>query len=321
MLRFAGNLSGSVFSEQLFLGGDWFGYRTRGAAELPRDAGFAPHLKNEEETEYQLTYARQLTPRVDLLAEAWYREDHHLIEDYDPDVYFDPTVAGDLALTPATFGYPPSGPGSVNYFLANLVSGKREARGIDLAIDRHLAGPWQASFQYSWKDAEGNSNSDGAADLQGDFLVLDPRQPWMWGDLPGTIEHQVKAFGSYRLPFGLEVGGLVYWNSGAVFTEADIVRPTTHTIYYNHRREDGTYVGTGEQRHSGYATLDLRLRYFRQLAADWGLDLFLDVFNALDNQDPLRITEAHNNPDFSYREPRLLLEPRRYQVGVRVSFR
>ena len=32
MVRFAGNLSGSVYAQQVWLGDDWFTYRTRGSA-------------------------------------------------------------------------------------------------------------------------------------------------------------------------------------------------------------------------------------------------------------------------------------------------
>ncbi len=42
--------------------------------------------------------------------------------------------------------------------------------------------------------------------------------------------------------------------------------------------------------------------------------------NALDNQGPIRIEEAHDSPDFAYRAPRLLLAPRRYQLGVKVAW-
>ena len=317
MIRFAGNLSGSIWADQVFLGGDWFTYRTRGSATLARDAGFAPDLKNQVATEVQLAYGANLTPAVGFLAQLYHRSEDNLIEDYDPAVYFNPAVAGRLALTPADFGYPPSGPGSVNYFLGNLVGGKRRAWGLDLSLERRFAGVWGASLQYSWKRAEGNSTSNGDANLQGDLIDLDPRQPYMYGPLPGTIEHQVKAFGSYRTPWNLELGALVYWNGGAVFTESDIFRPGSYDIYYNHRLPDGSYVRTGTERHPAYTTVDLRLGYSIPNRRRGRLRVILDVMNALDNQGPIRVEEAHNSPDFAYRAPRLLLAPRRYQVGVK----
>ncbi len=320
MIRFAGNLSGSIWEDQVFLGGDWFTYRTRGSATLARDAGFAPNLENQVATEVQLAYRADLARGMTALVQLYHRREDHLIEDYDPSVYFNPAVAGRLALTPAEFGYPASGPGAVNYVLGNLVGGKRRAWGLDLSLERRFDGAWGASLQYSWKRAEGNSTSNGDANLQGDFLALDPRQPYMYGPLPGTIEHQVKVFGSYRTPWRLEVGALVYWNSGAVFTESDIFRPGSYDIYYNHLLPDGRYVRAGTGREPAYTTVDLRLGYAIPVGRAGRWRLILDVMNALDNQGPIRIEEAHNDPEFAYRAPRLLLAPRRYQLGVKYDW-
>ena len=320
MIRFVGNLTGSVFADEVFLGGDWFSYRERGASRLRREAAFAPALENEEEEELQLTYGVNLSDTWALTAQLWRREDRNLIEDYDPAVYFDPAVAGNLAIPPGEFGYPPSGAGDVVFFLGNLAGGERESQGLDLALTRRERDNWSLALQYSWKEAEGNSNTDAAADLQGDFLFLDPRQPYMWGPLPGTIENQAKLFGTWRSPWKLELGALVYWNDGAVYTEATRHRPTGSNILYNYRRPDGTFVRSGQESYPGYTTVDLRL----SLPVDFAsvrAQFYVDVFNALDNQDPIRVEESHNGAEFTvYQEPRLLLEPRRWQFGARLSF-
>lgn len=321
MIRFAGNLSGSIYGDQVFIGSDWFTYRTRGSSVLRRDAGFAPNLENEKETEVQLAYAADLGRTLAVLGQAWYRRDSNLIEDYDPAVYFNPAVAGDLVLSPGRFGYGPGGPTDVNYFLGNLVGGKREAWGLDLSVQRRFKGSWGGAVQYSYRRAKGNSNTNSAADLQGDFLDLDPRQPYMYGTQPGTIRHQVKVFGSWQSPIGPELGWLWYWNGGAAFTESTIFRPASHAIYYNHQAADGSYARTGDERHPSYDQLDLRLRQVFRLGKGLSLDLFLDVLNVLDDQSTIRVEEAHNHPEFTvYGEPRLLLEPRRFQVGARLSF-
>ena len=321
MIRFVGNLTGSIFADEVAIGGDWFAYRERGAARLRREAAFAPALDNEEEEEIELTYGANFGEVWGFLAEVWRREDRNIIEDYDPAVYFNPAVSGDLAIPPGEFGYPPSGAGDVVFFLGNLVGAERVTKGVDLALNRREQGGWSMGLQYSWKDAQGNSNSDAAADLQGDFLFLDPRQPYMYGPLPGSIENQAKLFGSWRSPWKLVVGGLVYWNDGAVYTEATRHRPTGSNILYNYRRPDGTFVRTGQQKHPGYTTVDLRLT----LPVDFGdrvhADFYVDVLNALDDQSAIRVEESHNGAEFTvYQEPRLLLEPRRWQVGVRVGF-
>src|SRR5690606_16871371 len=134
---------------EVFIGTDWFNYRTRGSAVVRRDAGFAPNLENESEQEVELAYTADLGHSLGVLAQAWYRRDSNIIEDYDPAVYFNPAVAGDLALSPEQFGYGPGGPTDVNYFLGNLVGAKRHAWGLDLALQRRFAGSWSGALQYS----------------------------------------------------------------------------------------------------------------------------------------------------------------------------
>ena len=320
MVHFGGNVSGRVLHEQVFIGNDWYTYRTRGSAAIV-DAGFAPNLKNPYQDEYSLTYGINFTPTLGFTAQAWRRSDRQMIEDYDPAVYFDAS-AGRFRLDPGVFGYPPSGAGAVNFFLANIVGAKRDTDGVDLALEKRFSNNWNGAVQYSWKRGRGNSNSDGNADLQGDLLEVDPRQPYMMGRLPGVVPHQVKLFGSYRTPWNLEIGGLFYWNAGAYYTEGDRaygiiiphdLTPSDHT--------DFNYVQQGDRQHPSWQTFDLKFRYQVNMIRALGVDLFLDVYNVFDNQDVVFVEAVHNDPDFKIQgEPRSVLDPRRFQVGARLTF-
>jgi outer membrane receptor protein involved in Fe transport len=86
----------------------------------------------------------------------------------------------------------------------------------------------------------------------------------------------------------------------------------------NHRRPDGTYARTGDEKQPSYYTVDLRLRYPWELPRGVVIDLFADVYNLLDNQDTLLVEEGYNDPQFQYGAPRLMLEPRRWELGVRI---
>lgn len=328
MVHFAGNVSGRVLGEELWIGDGFFQYRTRGRADV-RDAAFAPNLKNQTQEEYSLTYGINLTPTYGFTAQAYQRKDSNLIEDYDPYVYFagdryHGTAPAHLMLSPTVFGYPESGlPGLANFFLGNLYGAERETVGVDLALERRFSNNWAGSIQYSWKDAEGNTNSDANADLQGDLAELDPRQPYMYGNLPGTIPHQVKLYGMYRTPFNLEVGGLAYYSSGAYYTETDVLYIGIHQ---NHdltpaNGNDFEYTKMGAEQHPSYTLFDLKFRYLVPFRGDMAVDLFLDVYNALDNQQAIYLEQSHNDGTFTrYGEDRTLLEPRRFQVGARLKF-
>ncbi|HEX8153138.1 MAG TPA: hypothetical protein VF698_08445, partial [Thermoanaerobaculia bacterium] len=84
--------------------------------------------------------------------------------------------------------------------------------------------------------------------------------------------------------------------------------------------DDGKYVTMGNKQHPSWQTFDLKLRYLLKFGRV-GTDLFLDVYNLFNNQDALYLTQAHNDPDrFVYDEAKTLIDPRRYQVGVRLTF-
>jgi Carboxypeptidase regulatory-like domain len=337
MVHFAGNITGTVNAEQLFIGNDWFTYRLRGSATV-RDAGFAPNLKNQTQDEYSLTYGINLTPTWAFMAQAFRRVDENLIEDYDPHVYWElpgyacptsgctptsiPAEYRPFLLTPGQHGYPPTGiDGPVNFYLANAIGAERQTDGLDLAFERRFSGNWTANIQYMWRNAEGNITSDANADLVGDAIEYDPRQPYMYGKLQGTADHQFKVYGMYRLPFNLEIGGLAYWNSGAHYTESEIFLPGQYDIYLPIHKDDGTFAQRGTETHPSYYTVDAKLRYLLPVRR-FNVDLFLDVYNVTNNQEAIFVTQAHNDPDprFTYQSDRVLLSPRRYQTGVRLRF-
>jgi hypothetical protein len=340
MVHFGGNVSGTVNAEQLFIGNEWYSYRLRGSATT-RDAGFAPNLKNQTQDEFSLTYGINLNPTWAFMAQGFVRKDENLIEDYDPHVYWEMpgyacpasgcvgnVVPDEFELVPGDFGYPPTGiEGPTNFFLANAIGAERETTGIDLALERRFSGNWTTNIQYSWRDATGNLTSDGNADLVGDAIEYDPRQPYMNGTLQGTIQHQIKVYGNYRLPFNLEVGALAYWNSGAAYTKSEIFLPGQYDIYLPAPKADGTFEKRGTETHPSYMTVDAKLRYLMPVR-NFNVDLFLDIYNLTNNQDAIYVTQAVNDTLvnqqgqqlFPYQSDRTLLAPRRYQAGVRLRF-
>src|SRR3546814_5048942 len=79
-----------------------------------------------------------------------------------------------------------------NYVIGTLKGGERKYQGLQVTLQKQKSNNWQGMLSYTYNDAEGNSNSDGNADFQGDWIALDPRAPNQWGPQPGNIEHQFK---------------------------------------------------------------------------------------------------------------------------------
>ena len=327
MVHFGGNISGRITHEQIWLNHDWYSYRIRGSAEV-RDCSWTPNTRDALSREYSLTHEIDWGAGLVMATQVYYREDRNIIEDYDLFTYVhhyegDP-IWGHLDLSFEDFGYGPEGPtGPANYFLSNLIGAKRNIYGLDFELSKRFQDGSFIVGQYSFKHSEGNSQSDGNADLQGDFIHLDPRNDWMYGPTPGTIPHKIKIFGTYRTPFGLDVGALFYWNNGMIFTESYDFLPGRYSIYYNW--PTGTdlnpdYAKTGQEITNGYYQLDLKFNYTLRLMEPAILQVFFDIYNVTNNQASIDIQYARNDKDWDYKETCEILMPMRFYVGARIRF-
>jgi len=326
MVHFAGNITGAVRNEQIWLNHDWFTFRVRGSAE-ERDAVWTPNTRDALSHEASLTHEIDVGDGLVFATQVYYRQDRKIIEDYDLFTYVehyegDP-VWGDLDLSFQDFGYPESGPpGTANYFLSNLIGAKREMYGLDFEVSKRFQNGSFLVAQYSYKNAKGNSQSDGNADLQGDFIQLDPRNDWMWGRTPGSIPHKIKLFGTYRTPFGLDIGALFYWNSGMVYTESYDFIPGRYSIYYNWPLNDAETLmaKTGTEQTPDYYQIDLKFNYTLRFMQTASIQFFCDIYNLTNSQQALDVQYARNDPQWDYQDVVELLMPMRFYVGTRIRF-
>jgi hypothetical protein len=332
MTTFAGTLTGSVREEKVFVGDRWLTFRVRGGDAAGFDGFFAPTTKTPYTDEIMFGYERALTPNQSLSFTYTNRVTEDIMEDYDLGFYTDPDAVGGYALPLEYFGF---GEGGVeqpdaNYFLATLYGAKREYEGIEVTWRKRRSADsnWFGLASYSYNDAEGNSNSDGNADLAGDFLYLDPRAPNVWGTQNGNVEHLLKLAGSYRWENGIEVGATYAWNSGTTYTES-FVQYSRHTpIRVGEAYEDNGATQAwlaadtvGTQTTPSYGTLNLRLKYALDFGNRYTAEFFVDVFNALDDQAATRVQDlAAGDAVYDYNEESAWVLPRRFYLGARVSF-
>lgn len=325
MIHFAGNISGQITHEQIWLNNAWYTYRVRGSEE-ERDARWTPNTKDGYSREVSLTHEIDLGNGVAMATQGYMRHDRNIIEDYDLFTYVTgigpDSPFAHLALTYEDFGYPASGPpGGANYFLSNLIGGKRDIYGLDFELSKRFKNGSNLVFQYSYKYAEGNSQSDGNADLQGDIIEIDPRNDWMMGPTPGTIPHKIKLFGTYRTKFGLDIGAMLYWNSGWKYTESYVFLPGRYWIYLNYTENWlDDFAKTGQEKTPPYFQLDLKFNYTLKLSEKLAVDLFLDIYNVTNSQTGFDVQYGRNDPDWAYQEVTELLLPMRFYLGARLRF-
>ncbi|GAA0305578.1 TonB-dependent receptor [Psychrosphaera haliotis] len=326
MTSFAGNLTGSVREEQVFVDGSWQTFRTRGGVAT-QDAFFSPTTKTPYTDEFLVGYSTNLTEDTNISVTYTNRKTRDILEDYDLGVYSEggQLDGSSLALPLSYFGYTEN-PGS-NYVLATLEGGKRDYQGVEITFKKLRTDNWNLLASYTYNDAEGNTNSDGNADLQGDFYYLDPRAPNMYGKQPGNIDHQFKILGTYYFDNGFEVGAVYNWNSGTAYNRASNVYgrylPLREETTYDFGGYDGRWIAPGNlasQETPAFGTLDVRFKYVHDFG-DYETEFFLDVFNILDDQ---AVTEEEQlvagSGSFEFGEAKDWVAPRRFYLGAKVEF-
>jgi hypothetical protein len=338
MTNFAGTLTGSVLEEQVFAGGEWITYRTRGGAAV-QDAFFAPSTQTPYTDDVQVDYAADLGRNMSFEARYINRRTRDILEDYDLELYAtaqdgqihypgptnDPNT---LFLGLDYFGYSEN-PGS-NFVIATLAGGERNYQGLEFVFRKRFSEHWQLLSSYNWNDAEGNTNSDSNADFQGDVIYLDPRAPNQYGRQPGNITHLLKGGGSYTFDMGLQLGAFFNWNSGTFASRTFLASGRNLPLRVS-ASEAFAFGGVTERwlapdsvgaiQNPGWGTLDLRLQYNRNLVGTTAAEVFVDLFNVANNQNAIReqdlVAGSGSNPFGSEIQ---WITPRRAFLGVRLKF-
>jgi hypothetical protein len=336
MTNFAGSVTGSVTEEQVFINDQWVTYRIRGGSVQP-DALFAPTTQTPYVDDFTGGYQVDLGGNMSFEGTYTYRRTRDVLEDYDLDLY----AIGRSGTTsyPGPVDHPDSrwlgldyfgyaeNPGA-NFVIATLAGGERNYQGVDLVFRKRYSDNWQvlASYTYNW--AEGNTNSDSNADFQGDDIALDPRAPNQFGRQPGLIPHLFKFAGSYITPVGVELGANYRWNSGSVASRTFLAFGRNLPVQVDKAFEfagfDNFWLApdaVGTLQNPSWGTLDLRVQYRRRFADAIGGELFVDVFNVLDNQDAIREQDlVAGSGGTAFGEPIRFLDPRRFFLGARLRF-
>ncbi|CAN5116111.1 hypothetical protein BH10PSE1_BH10PSE1_32340 [soil metagenome] len=335
MSDFAGALTGPVDLEQAYLGGTWVTIRTRGGATVP-DALFSPTTKTPYTDEYMIGASTTFGSSIGLSASVTRRETRDILEDFDLALYSDPNATaadglsgvaypGSLFYLPYSyFGYTTK-PNS-NYVLGTLPGAERNYTGFEVTLTKFKSDNWMGQASYTYNKAEGNSNSDSNADYQGDWIALDPRAPGAYGPQPGNIKHQFKAYGSYDFTNGLQVAGVFNWNSGALFTPAQLIQgryfaPMDPAYSFGGVTETYQTPGIiGSMTTPSYYTFDARFKYVKDLPIGEA-EFFLDIFNVLNRQSATSVQKLlAGDGTYAFGQANSWIQPRRAYLGVRFSF-
>jgi hypothetical protein len=336
MTNFAGTLTGSILEEQVWVQAlnKFVTYRTRGGPAV-QDAFFSPTTQTPYTDDLQFGYAVDLGNNMSFDALYFNRRTRDILEDYDLHLYADPEGypgpidhPDSLFLGYDYFGYS-ANPGS-NFVIGTLAGGERNFHGLEFVFRKRYADRWQLLTSYNWNDAKGNTNSDSNADFQGDVDFLDPRAPNQYATQPGLIRHLVKGAASYTFNNGLQFGGTYNWNSGTVASRTFLAsaRNLPIRVPAGEAFEFAGYTtrwlapdAVGSFTNPSWGQIDLRAQYNRRITGDTAVEFFVDLFNILDNQTPVRIQDlVAGQGSNAFGDEILWVNPRRAFLGVRVKF-
>jgi hypothetical protein len=291
-----------------------------------------------------------------------FRNIGRVLEDVQPF----PIVATDLGIPgAATADYTLTNPGPNTPVLGNLGASfeapVHKYNALEVTAEKRMANRWSLQGSYRWSRLTGtyegfyrddNGQSDPGITSLFDFPTNDPSYTAIGvpqfgysgdvrflgglgsGPLPLDRPHQVKLYGSYELPMGLDFAAGLNMNSGKPLT-AFAASP----VYQNGGEIPLTARGGGFQTSDGFltrtpftTTLDAHASYALKIRSSRDVLFVADVFNLFNRQTVIdynnwfESTFGSLNPDFgqagasSVLREQQLLAPRQVRIGVRFEF-
>jgi len=274
-----------------------------------------------------------------------------------------PIVAGDLGIAGAsTVDYVLTNPDEATPTAGNLGASFEKAihryNALEVTAEKRFANRWalQASYRYSRLRGtfegffrDDNGQSDPGITSLFDFPTNDPSYTAIGvpqfgyrgdvrfqgalgeGPLPLDRPHQVKVFGNYQFPIGINVGTGISLSSGKPLTAL-----AAHPVYGNSGEIPEGPRGSGFETIDGFKTRT-PFTYNAAVHIDYGLKIgkaqrivvLADVFNlfnaqrALDYDPDTQTSFPVLNPDFGQPSRSHLAQlqtPRQIRVGVRFEF-
>ncbi|GLH67496.1 TonB-dependent receptor [Geothrix edaphica] len=367
MVRFTGSLQASATTEDVRMFNTWITAINRGTKGSV-DAVFVDKFKLPKTDEFRLGYATDFASIYSFEVVGTLRRDFDIVEDWDIGLYSSADNLEGEARGLYNMGSAVTNPyaslstqqkrvvdyfrglampveyfagggftgaqnlaraqaGQLNFALANLPGGVRKYKTLDVSVTRREANNWGGFASVSLVDGQGNSFSLGNADYQGDVAQWDPRLPYMNGKLDGSVDWMAKFNVFYHWDMGLQVAMNFNANSGYHYSASEKVG----TRVLNSAPADINEVfkeQAGKYRTPNFWQSDIRVQYAWKWNQKLRSEVYLDIINLTNRQEPTGISEGLNvrsGITTIYNAavagtPYQFQAPRRYQVGFRLKF-
>lgn len=197
---------------------------------------------------------------------------------------------------------------------------KREYWGITASFNKRWRNNWQLQGSYTYGESTGNDDNvllefgEGrGSSLGGSAFFTDPNiQINATGNLTIDPTHLVKLVGSANVGWDVLVGGYFRFFTGNTYNQLINVEDVDQrsTIYGakagSFREEDGV-------------SLDLRVEKLIDVGADKSIGIGIELFNIF-NAGTVVESEQSVDSERPFGSPNLLVQPRRWRLGLRFRF-
>lgn len=213
---------------------------------------------------------------------------------------------------------------------------KRTYQAVDIYLDHPFDGRWEGRATYTYAKSKGNN--EGQVKSEFGQTNISKTQDWdAWqmmeyanGYLANDRRHQIKLFGSYaitpewtvagnlRVQSGTPISCLGYYNPDGTIdensTEADPIGygPSYHTCF-------GSVAKPGSKRTPWTRNLDLSVGYRPAAILGGKLGFTLQVFNVLNEDEPLQVDVTSESAPYTVSNTYLLPQARQTPRFVRLS--
>ncbi|MFZ4735420.1 MAG: TonB-dependent receptor [Bradymonadia bacterium] len=211
------------------------------------------------------------------------------------------------------------GTGTQTYTLRNT-DAERNYEAVELTLFRRMADHWMlnGSYTLSWYTGTSTELLTGAYDNPRQNVYLD-------GPLPEDHRHMLKAQFVYKWDSGLSVGGRYRFESGGPYSK--LFLNTYDGDYTNRRAPRGKDPGLDPNdpeddknlRLPDLTVLDLRVAYDFGPVSGQDLELYADVFNAL-NLQAVTSVEGNQTEANNFGQPTGRQDPFQVQLGARYRY-
>ncbi|HVA58552.1 MAG TPA: TonB-dependent receptor [Gemmatimonadaceae bacterium] len=302
---------------------------------------FARGLKNPRSYQATLGYSQQFGPSWGVSFDVVYAATEHLPRLWDLNAVNYTLTAGDTINRPPSFGdaHRPvtPRPGSFRQLTTTDAGGRSEYAGLYTEVQHRFSDTWTADLNWIWSHARNNTEDVNFAATQGNNFKNE------WADAVNDRRHVVRLRSVYTPVPRVQLSGIADFQTGQPINwVAGKYDPATGTAtYYDLNGSTpgfgDVYLGNldrfpGLGRNSGRLpsvfNLDLGAGYIVPMGRSRGLELRLDVFNALNSVQESGFANgiAGGGPRVQVGRPgdpivyTTAAQPRRVQLSARYTF-